>query len=496
MNQLENPRILHLDDDPFFLETFEKAMGTIGLETESFWDPVKFEARLPDIRRHDLIVLDIHLGSDESLGVSLAQKVRHNSPHALLLMCSDLHDSKTVARCLKLGADDYIFKGIDEEDLPQRILDIISQHQQTLAKGPGQTKASPQKFSGKFIEGVTQRIPKIIDSALTAVHIFGESGTGKEVVATLFEKTLSSGTPFAKIHCGAIAPSLLESELFGHMKGAFTGANTNKVGLIEQANGGWIFLDEVATLSPQAQVALLRVLENGSLRRVGAPKEIKVSVRVISATNESIPDLVAQGKFRQDLWQRLCESQITLPPLRERMGEFEDHAHHFCREMQGGPYQISQGAIRMLQQYNWANGNIRELRNCLRAMTEKAIGKTLTPATIPGHIWTFIDQAVEEDPDYDAQSGGNRNRVVIQWDSKNLPSFEDLADQLLLRILNLVVQEQGKLTLREFSKISQIPRSSLSRRLHQILEKKLIEPSQLKKLVAIRPKEDHSHDIS
>ena len=157
-------------------------------------------------------------------------------------------------------------------------------------------------------------------------------------------------------------------------------------------------LDEVATLSSPAQVALLRALENQEIRPVGASKEKKVEVRIISATNESLAQLVEQGKFRADLWQRLCEATIELPPLRDRMEELPTIVNHFCSQMNYGPYSITQEAMSLLKEYDWRRGNIRELRNCLRAMTEGAIEGVLSPASIPKHIWRSIHRQENMEP--------------------------------------------------------------------------------------------------
>ena len=477
--------ILHLDDDPFFLEGFARSVQGghegVRLEVEGFSDSGDFLNRLRQAQAADLVVLDVYLGEGKGTGDHLAKEIRRQLPGVVLLMCSDLRDSATVKRCLTLGADDYLFKGLDEEEFPLRILQALEK----AAPPPAGTGAGQEDWAGSLMQGIAGRIGGLIGSAVTSIHVTGESGTGKEVVAGLFEKQIGGRMPFSKVHCGAIAPGLLESELFGHVRGAFTGAVRDKAGILEKADGGWVFLDEVATLSPRAQVVLLRVLENGSIRRVGDTVERAIRVRLISATNESIPELVRQGRFRADLWQRICEATIELPPLRERMDELPGLVDFFCAAMEGGPWKISRGALNLLEQYDWREGNIRELRNCLRAMTERAVNKTLTPAAIPGHIWERLSTRPAMGAEDPAPAG---NRLVLSWQGKDLPDFESLSDQLLLEMLRMTVEKQGRTGLREFARLSGVPRTSLSRRLREMVERQKVSGAEMARLINIRTK--------
>ena len=384
--------VYHLDDDPFYGEQFKETLLAHTQEDLNIQTFLESSDLLKAIEKESdscVVVLDIHMGEGAQQGDELVKAIRQNNPRAIIIMCSELNDPETVRHCLSIGADDFLFKGLDEHGLANRIVTAFKFFKNTRSDD------SQLNFPSTTLSNIEKRIPNIINSAISSVHIYGESGSGKELVSELFEKSLDDNIPFNRIHCGAIAPTLLESELFGHTKGAFTGANTSKVGLIEQANGGWIFLDEVATLSPSAQIALLRVLDNQTIRPVGASKEKEVEIRVLSATNESLPYLVEQGKFRLDLWQRLCEATIELPPLRERMDEFEQLVDYFCKSMAMGPFEVAPSALDILKRYDWKNGNIRELRNCLRAMTEGAINKLLTPASIPSHIWKTIEPLVD-----------------------------------------------------------------------------------------------------
>ena len=327
----ESLLVLHLDDDLTILDHISRALGKTGpatgvtFTTEGFHNPLAFSERLGRDPVPDVVLLDIDLGH-ELTGRDMLQRVRQALPAVTVLMCSHNDEVGEVAECLRQGADDFIAKGPDVSGLGARLFHTWRLCR--LRRGGGEANANPAQIPapdlpGRTMEDIRNRVPLITASAITTVHVYGESGTGKELVAGLFEQCLPPGTPFVKFNCGSISPALLESELFGHRKGAFTGADRDKTGLIEAADGGWIFLDEVGTLTPQAQVALLRVLENQTIRPVGSSTSRQVNIRVISATNASLPAMVREGSFRQDLWQRLCEKTITLPPLRERPDETE-----------------------------------------------------------------------------------------------------------------------------------------------------------------------------
>jgi transcriptional regulator with PAS, ATPase and Fis domain len=291
----------------------------------------------------------------------------------------------------------------------------------------------------------------------------------------------------------------LESELFGHVKGSFTGAMADKKGLIEAASGGWIFLDEVATLSPSAQVALLRVIENQELLRVGSTQPKQIQVRVLSATNEPLPLLVKEGKFRKDLWQRLCEAEIILPPLRERPGEIEPLVRLFCSVMPGGPYTVSETALEVLVSLPWKAGNVRELRNCLRAMTEFHVNKLLTPLSIPDRIWKCLDDEVmpmekENEPEATAPAAiktiasKQSEEIRISFDTTQPISYDHMSDVLLLELTKKLTEHRGKLSLRQLAKIIGVSRSTLSGRLKALVQKNIIGLNELVTLVGLSQK--------
>lgn len=228
------------------------------------------------------------------------------------------------------------------------------------------------------------------------VLLYGESGTGKELFAKLvWEESERSGRKFLPVHSGAIEPSLLASALFGHEKGAFTGADKLKKGLFEEADGGTIFLDEIGEINSETQVKLLRVLQEGEFMRVGGTEPIKVNVRVICATNRDLKKAVREGKFREDLYYRLNVIQIQLPPLRERPGDIEDLVNHYVRQL-GGPFKsVSAEAMSALSRYDWP-GNVRELRNVVERMVVLSRRDELSAEDLPAEIRDCRPEVAEE----------------------------------------------------------------------------------------------------
>ena len=434
----------------------------------------------------DLVILDIHVNDPEFTGITLTRETRQSAPDTVILMCSSADDLRTIADCLNADADDFISKMSDKGELSLRVYN--SYRLATMKRGVNFTAQPVDKDIprpvGATMERIARRIPLILDSAISAIFIGGESGTGKEVVAP--------ETPFIKVNCGAIAPTLLESELFGHVKGAFTGASADKRGLLEAASGGWIFLDEVATLSPSAQVALLRVLENHTMLRVGSTKPVHLDLRVLSATNEPLETLVAEGKFRADLWQRLRETEINLPPLRQRPDEIPALVERFCNKMNGGPYTVSGPAMAVLTSASWRAGNIRELRNCLRAMTEMHVNKLLTPLSIPERLWEDIGEKPETQTQDQAEpkpqvllDDSEDNGIVIPWTYDDKQTYDHLTDLLLLTLTRKVASRNGRLSLRSLAQTIGMSRSTLSSRLKNLVHRNLISTTELSQLVGI-----------
>lgn len=496
--QTLNLNVLHVDDDVFELEKISNSLKEssygINFHVESFGGSEQYLKRLPKKPFPHIVILDVELNEEKENGISLAEKTRKTMPNSVILMSSSFDDGKTITNCLKAGADDFFSKRADKGELGLRISN--SYNLAMLKRGIGSNAVSGVEVSsrklpaiaGHTMEKIAKRIPSILESAIRAVHIEGESGTGKEVVADLFAAHLPQNQPFIKVNCGAITPTLVESELFGHIKGSFTGAVSDKRGLIEAATGGWIFLDEIASLSLTAQVALLRAIENQEIIRVGDNTSRKINVRFLSATNIPIVKLIEQEKFRQDLWQRLCETKVMLNPLRKRPEEIEPLIVHFCKTMEGGPYEISKPAIEVLCAFSWSNGNIRELRNCLRSMTEFHVNKSLTPLSIPEHVWHEIGDKkghYDEVPSSvnEPEEQGQQKELIIKWKSDEIPDYDLLSDILLLELVRKLSSGKRLASLRSLSKEIGMARSTLSTRLKGLVERNLITFEELNNLV-------------
>lgn len=455
--------VIHVDDDILELRSLARNLQTnknnLKILITSCLNATEFKNALTELKILDFVILDIHLSEKENItGISLVKEVKRYHPNAIILMSSNLDDPATILQSLRAGADEFISKKINNQNLLEKLLLIRSTifNKRGIIGLDKKEKNLSKKFSGETIKKISRRIPQIVNSAITSVYIEGESGTGKEVVAELFEDYIK-GLPFVKMNCGSIAANLVESELFGYVKGAFTGALTNKVGLLEAASGGWLFLDEVASLSDSAQMALLRAIENQEVTRIGDSASRKINVRFIAASNVSLWEMVQEDKFRNDLWQRLCETEIYLKPLRERRSEIPDLILFFCKTMRGGPYNIEETALNVLCQLPWIEGNVRELRNCLRAMTEHQVNKILTPLGIPERILMK-----NNDNYYLLNKIENSGFIKLIYKDKagEYYKYEELEEQLFEKIFDLYNSESKK-SISEFSKTFGLARSTV-----------------------------------
>ena len=386
-------KLLLLEDD--FLERrryerhFDLHQGQVEYQSASHGEQLlQLIQVIPNI---DIFILDFYLSSQENKTsqqyISVIQK---KFPQATIIMCSQLNTVDIVFQCIQEGADEFLCKKDLNLNLFFEKMKII--HEKVLKKkGIGcESKNQTSFFSGETLSLISHRIPQILKSAVRVVSLEGESGTGKEVVAEIFQNYAESEnkrTPFYKLNCATIPLNLMESELFGHKKGSFTSSISDKKGVFELAHGGWLFLDEISSLSLPAQAAILRAIENQEIISVGDVTTKKIDVKIICASNVSLKEMVDQQLFRKDLWQRLQECEIHLPPLRDRQQEIPELVQYFSRQMEGGPYFVDDTAIQILMSCRWENGNIRELRNCLRAMTENHCEKILSPFSIPKRLW-------------------------------------------------------------------------------------------------------------
>jgi two-component system response regulator PilR (NtrC family) len=339
----------------------------------------------------DLVITDVKMPRMD--GLEVLKMVKDVSPETVVLMITAFATTETAVEAMKLGAYDYITKPFKVEEIKLVIRKALEKRslrkENILLRREMESRAGFENFIGKSppMQSVFSLIRQVADTRST-VLITGESGTGKELVARAVHFNSSRKTgPFVTVNCGALPETLLESELFGYMKGAFTGAVSNKQGLFEAANGGTIFLDEISATTPALQIKLLRVLQEREFKRVGGTAEVKVDVRVIAASNKNLLNEVKSGAFREDLYYRLNVLPIQLPPLRERKEDIPPLVEFFLRKFSGGrePKRMTPEAMKILINNRWP-GNVRELENAVERLVILASGDTIRLEHVPDTI--------------------------------------------------------------------------------------------------------------
>lgn len=353
----------------------------------------------------DIIISDVRMPDMD--GIEMLREVRKT--HADLgVVFMTAHASVESAReAFKLGADDFVTKPFDVEEL-KLIVKRTLEKQELIVENRAFKRAQRERGSVKNIIGSSARMQAIyqmietVAEVQSTVLITGESGTGKELVArAIHDLSPRAERPFISINCGAFTETLLESELFGYVKGAFTGANTNRKGLFEAANKGTIFLDEIGEMSPAMQVKLLRVLQEKKVRPVGAHEEITVDARVIAATNRDLKKMSGEGTFREDLFYRISVIPISLPPLRDRREDIPDLVDHFVNkfcEMSGRRLTVSPKALQMLEGYMWG-GNVRELEHTIERSVALERGDEIDAERLPEHITNYNPDRINKEFD-------------------------------------------------------------------------------------------------
>lgn len=385
--------ILVVDDDDALRETLVAALESLPVEiTEA--DSGRKAVEILQNRRFAVVVTDLVMKDLD--GFAVLQKARESYSNCRVVMLTG-HGSRDVAvQAMEQGATYYVEKPVDLKDLRTKVRKCLEDHQKDLRYDDlrGQLERS---FGIEGIVGQDPRMRRVLDTVrqiaptAASVLILGESGTGKELVAHAVHKlSPRHQKPFVPINCGGMSEGTIESELFGHVKGAFTGAVADREGKFEYANGGTLLLDEVGDMPLQTQVKLLRVLEERSVARLGDNRMRPVDVRVLASTNAELLQKVKDGSFRQDLYFRLKVVTIELPPLRDRRADIKlliDHfLKHFAQLHGKGVEAIDRDAMVPLVQYDWP-GNVRELKNAIESMVVRARGNILTRNDLPPEIW-------------------------------------------------------------------------------------------------------------
>lgn len=373
-----NKRILIIDDDLDMCTLLSGFLDKKGYYTESAHNAAKGLAKFAE-GHFDIVLCDFRLGDKDGRDVLL--KIKEKSPSTIVIIITGYSDIKIAVDVIKHGAFDYIAKPL----VPDEVINVIEKALTDARQGKEEpaTSVKPEKIvipeleiDDNYLVGESEIIQKvykqvaIVAKTNYSVILYGESGTGKEVVAkTIHANSLRKGAPFIAMDCGTLSKELAGSELFGHVKGAFTGAVTDKVGHFELANGGTLFLDEVANLGKDVQASLLRVIQERKFKKIGGTKETNVDVRIIVASNENLQEAYQKGKFREDLYHRFNEFSIKLPSLRDRKDDILLFADFFLdktkRELDRNIEGFEDEVLEVFENYPWP-GNLREFRNVIR----------------------------------------------------------------------------------------------------------------------------------
>jgi DNA-binding NtrC family response regulator len=341
--------------------------------------------------RPDAVILDVRL--PDMSGLDAFDRIRQIDPRLPVVLITAFAATETAIEAMKRGAFDYLLKPLDLRQLRGVLARAIEQSRLTHVRAVLDDEEEPANTTVDRIVGrsaAMQEVYKDIGRAASqdvTVLIQGESGTGKELVArAIYQHGLRGQGPFLAINCAAIPEALLEGELFGHERGAFTGADRRRIGKFEQAHGGTIFLDEVGDMSPATQAKMLRLLQDGQFERLGNNETIRADVRLIAATHRNLEEMIEAGRFRRDLYYRLKVFTITLPPLRDRPDDFRPLVQYFVnlynREMDKEVRSVAPEAMNVLQAHDWP-GNVRELQAAIKRAMVHATGGVLTPDCLP-----------------------------------------------------------------------------------------------------------------
>src|SRR5437764_480005 len=348
----------------------------------------------------DLIICDVKM--PDMNGIELLRRVREFLPDAGVVLMTAFATVETAREAFKLGADDFIQKPFDVDEL-KLIVEKALERLRLLQENRAFRRAQRERGRLDQIIGHSQKMQAVyqmietVAQVQSTVLITGESGTGKEMVArAIHNLSPRSDKPFMPINCGAFTETLLESELFGYVRGAFTGATANRKGLFEAADRGTIFLDEIGEMSPTMQVKLLRVLQERKVRPVGAHEELSIDTRVIAATNRDLSAMVKQGSFREDLFYRVSVIPIELPPLRERREDIPELVEHFIQkfcQQTGRAVSVSEKTMELLERYSWP-GNVRELEHTVERAVALERADTIQPESLPQSVTNYNPASV------------------------------------------------------------------------------------------------------
>ncbi|MCG2581274.1 MAG: sigma-54 dependent transcriptional regulator [Marinobacter sp.] len=451
------PRILIVEDEEIIRSAVRKLLQHAGYDVTDAGSVEEAE-RSQDPDEFDLIISDLRLPG--APGTELINR----APNTPVLIMTSYASLRSAVDSMKMGAVEYIAKPFDHDEMLAAVENILARKQHASADAPAPDAGTPGEDTtsgdpASIMFGKCEAMQKVftlirkVAPTETTVLIQGESGTGKELAARALHLLSPRATkPLISVNCAAIPESLIESELFGHEKGSFTGAVSARTGLIEAADGGSLFLDEIGELPPEAQARLLRVLQEGEIRKVGSTQSRKVSVRMIAATHRNLKAMTRTGEFREDLYYRLNVMQVRIPPLRERQQDILGLAQRFLRrqgEKMGKPnLNLSPEAMRAMERHRWP-GNVRELENAIERATILCDTDLITPS--------LLDLEYEGGDEYIPETlveGNNEQVRNREPESSNDLSLEDYFQ-------HFVLENQDKMSETELAQKLGISRKSL-----------------------------------
>jgi len=406
-----------VDDDQSLRWVLEKALKQAEMETRSFERAEHLLEALGEAVP-DVLITDVRMPGMS--GIALLDRLRGNYPDLPVIVITAHSDLENAVAAYKGGAFEYLPKPFDIDEA----VDLVRKAARLNGGTPQDVEAPAGEMASMIgqapaMQEVFRSIGRLAGSSMT-VLITGESGTGKELVArALHDHSPRANKPFVALNTSAIASELLESELFGHEKGAFTGADSRRIGRFEQADGGTLFLDEIGDMSPELQTRLLRVLAESEFYRVGGQAAIKVDVRVIAATNQDLARAVKESRFREDLYHRLNVIRINTPPLRQRQEDIPQLLQHYlaeaAQELGSSPKSLDAEAMETLQTFKWP-GNVRQLVNATRRLTVTAPGSVISAQDIPGDLGGSESSQ---------QAAKEWTRVLAAWAERQLRNSEE-----------------------------------------------------------------------
>ncbi len=410
-NGVKTPRILIVDDDPGQRSLLDSFLTSQGFETVL---ATSGEQALEELRAREfgMVISDVRMPG--LTGLETLRRARQEHPVLPVLLVTAYADIREAVGAMRDGALNYLAKPIDLDELLA-----------TVRQATGLSITAPLKFSAdkQLPPHVVARSPLMQavfhDASLIALSesrilITGESGVGKEVVADVIHAWSGRAAgPLVKVNCAAIPETLLESELFGHEKGSFTGAVAQRIGRFQQANGGTIFLDEIADMSPPLQAKLLRVTQEGRFNRVGSNTELQTNARILAATNRNLEEEVKAGRFREDLFYRLNVVELNIPPLRERPEDILPLASAFIAEFTQGKARFSSSVADCLGRYSWP-GNVRELRNAMERAALLSLGELVLPEHLPAKLRAVTETTAPVEATDAERLGEIERQAIVQ----------------------------------------------------------------------------------